>query len=206
MLVKSITDETLLGQYRGGDRDSFELLVRRHGQELFHFLYRLMGSAAAAEDIVQETFLQVHVSAECFDVTRRFRPWLFTIAANKARDYLRGRRRRTEMPLDAVPDRVDPEGASFAGRVHARASVPILELEAEERSFQVRRLVEQLPRHLREVLVLGYYHGFAYKDMAVILDVPLGTVKSRLHAAVSAMARLHGIGREAADARPAQER
>ena len=94
------TDEQLLRQYLAGDRAGFELLVRRHSRELHQFVYRFTGNAAA-EDVMQETFLQVHHSAASFDQKRRFKPWLFTIAANKARDHLRRLNRRREVSFEA---------------------------------------------------------------------------------------------------------
>ncbi len=189
--MNTLTDEQLLQEHRRGRSERFELLVRRYSQELFRFAYRLLGSPAAAEDIVQETFLQVHLSMERFDVSRRFRPWVFTIAANKARDYLRSQKRRPEVPLDAVADgSSDGGGQSFSDLLSGRSVAPAAALEREERSSRVRQLVEQLPLHLKEVLVLGYYHGFAYKEMANVLDVPIGTIKSRLHSAVAKMGDL----------------
>ena len=188
--MNSPTEEQLLVEYRNGRGDSFELLVRRCGQELFHFLYRLLGSPAAAEDIVQETFLQVHLSVDRFDASRKFRPWVFTIAANKARDYLRSQRRRPEMSLDALPEGPNSEGPAFADLLGGRPASPSLAAETEERSYRIRQFVHQLPAHLKEVLILGYYHGFAYRVMAEILDVPIGTIKSRLHTAVSKLAAL----------------
>ncbi len=188
--MNTLTDEQLLQEHRRGRSERFELLVRRYSQELFRFAYRLLGSPAAAEDIVQETFLQVHLSMERFDVSRRFRPWVFTIAANKARDYLRSKKRRPEVPLDAVADGSLDGGATFSDSRSGKSVGPVVALEREERSSRVRQLVEQLPPHLKEVLVLGYYHGFAYKEMANVLDVPIGTVKSRLHSAVAKMGDL----------------
>ena len=188
--MKTLTDEQLLQEHRRGRSERFELLVRRYSQELFRFAYRLLGSPAAAEDIVQETFLQVHLSMERFDVSRRFRPWVFTIAANKARDYLRSQKRRPEVPLDAVADGSSDGGPSFREFLSGRSVGPAVALEREERSSRVRQLVEQLPLYLKEVLVLGYYHGFAYKEMANVLDVPIGTIKSRLHSAVAKMGDL----------------
>ncbi|MCH8912809.1 MAG: sigma-70 family RNA polymerase sigma factor [Planctomycetes bacterium] len=188
--MNTLTDEQLLQEHRRGQTERFELLVRRYSQELFRFAYRLLGSPAAAEDIVQETFLQVHLSMERFDVSRRFRPWVFTIAANKARDYLRSQKRRPEVPLDAVADGSSDGGASFSDLLSGRSVGPAVALEREERSSRVRQLVDQLPPHLKEVLVLGYYHGFAYKEMANVLDVPIGTIKSRLHSAVAKMGDL----------------
>lgn len=193
------SDEQLVVEYLSGHGDRFELIVRRYSQELFRFLYRLLGSAAAAEDICQETFLQVHLAAATFDTGRKFRPWVFTIAANKARDYLRSQKRRPEMPLDARAERSDEDAPSFAALLGDDVEMPALAMEAEELSFRIRRLVEQLPSHLKEVLILGYYHGFAYKDMASILNVPLGTIKSRLHAAVATLAKLYASS-EPADA------
>src|SRR5437879_2698722 len=95
------TDEQLLEAYRFGEKTSFSQLVERYQRELFHFLVRFLGDRAAAEDVFQETFLQVHQSAGQFDPQRRFRPWLFTIAANKARDLMRSQSRRPTNPLQA---------------------------------------------------------------------------------------------------------
>jgi len=183
-VVNAPTDEQLLAEHIRGQTDRFELLVRRHSPELFRFLVRFTGSAAWAEDIVQEAFLQVHLSAASFDRSRRFKPWLFTIAANKARDLLRSRGRRPEVPLDAHVSSGEEEGQRFVDFMADVSSLPSGGLEeGEEREF-VRSVLAKMPGHLKEVLVLSYYHRFPYKEIAVILGVPLGTVKSRLHAAV----------------------
>ena len=188
-MVDAPTDEQLLADYFGGDRSAFETLVRRYHQELYRFALRFTNSSAAAEDVVQEAFLQVHLAGSSFDLSRRLKPWLFTIAANKARDWLRARTRRHEVPLDAPIDAGDQGGESFGG-ILAGDDDPVGEaLEAEEQRRVVQRVVREMPDHLREVLVLGYFHRFAYKEMADILEVPLGTVKSRLHAAVGHFAR-----------------
>jgi len=178
------TDEQLLADYLAGQPDAFELLVRRHSQELFRFLVRFTGSAATAEDIVQDTFLQVHLSAASFDRSRRLKPWLFTIAANKARDLLRSRARRPEVPLDARVGVDEDESQRFLDFLADVEHSPSASLEQEEEREFVRSVLGKMPDHLREVLILSYYHRFPYKEIAEILGVPLGTVKSRLHAAV----------------------
>jgi len=183
--VNTPTDEELLAEYVGGQSEGFELLVRRHSQELFRFLVRFTGNAAAAEDIVQEAFLQVHLSAASFDRSRRFKPWLFTIAANKARDMMRSRSRRPEMPLDAQVASGDDEGQRFLDFLADDSHMPSGALEQSEEQDVVRMVLAKLPDHLKEVLILSYYHRFPYKEIADILRVPLGTVKSRLHAAVA---------------------
>jgi RNA polymerase sigma-70 factor (ECF subfamily) len=189
--VKIPTDEELLADYMAGQPEGFELLVRRHSPELFRFLMRFTGSASTAEDIVQETFLQVHLSAGSFDPTRRLKPWLFTIAANKARDMLRSRSRRPEMPLDAHLGAAEEEGQRFLDFLADSANAPSVGIEQEEEREFVRSILERMPSHLKEVLVLSYYHRFPYKEIAEILSIPLGTVKSRLHAAVASFGQAY---------------
>lgn len=179
------TDEQLLREYLQGKAASFELLVRRHTQELFQFVVRFTGESLAAEDVVQETFLQVHTSAASFDPARRFKPWLFTIAANKARDYLRRRNRRQELPFEARLGGEEDTGRRFLDLLAIEDRSADDDLLMEEKRGAVRSAVETMPVKLREVLVLAYYHRFPYKEIAEILDVPVGTIKSRLHAAIA---------------------
>jgi RNA polymerase sigma-70 factor (ECF subfamily) len=179
------TDEQLLSAYRDGDRTSFAALVDRYQRELFHFLVRFLGDRAAAEDIFQETFLQVHQSADQFDLSRRFRPWLFTIAANKARDLMRSQARRPTNPLQATINSNDDESGQFIDLMEAAEPMPGESMEREELQKVVQATVEGMPEHLREILLLSYFHQFPYKEISDILGIPLGTVKSRLHAAVA---------------------
>ena len=118
------TDEQLLADYRAGDKASFSELVSRYQRELFHFLVRFLGDRAAAEDVFQETFLQVHQSAEQFDPQRRFRPWLFTIAANKARDLIRSQARRPTNPLQATISPGDDESGEFIDLMQSASASP----------------------------------------------------------------------------------
>lgn len=189
--MSSPTDEELLAGHLRGDTAAFRQLVERHHREVFRFIVRFTGSAAAAEDVVQEAFLQVHVAAASFDRDRKLKPWLFTIAANKARDYLRSRSRRKELPLDApIRGQDDADAQRFFAMMAEQGPTPAEEVEREERSRLVREVVHAMPATLREVLLLAYFHGFPYKDMAEILGIPLGTVKSRLHSAVAGFGKL----------------
>ncbi len=178
------TDEQLLSDYRHGDKNAFSELVGRYQRELYHFLVRFLGNRAAAEDVFQEAFLQVHQSAEQFDLQRRFRPWLFTIAANKARDLIRSQARRPTNPLQASISG-DDESGEFIDLMQAVQDLPSAALESEELQKQVQVTVGNMPEHLREILLLSYFHQFPYKQIGEILEIPLGTVKSRLHAAVA---------------------
>jgi RNA polymerase sigma-70 factor (ECF subfamily) len=179
------TDEQLLSDYRHGDKNAFSVLVGRYQRELYHFLVRFLGNRAAAEDVFQETFLQVHQSAEQFDPQRRFRPWLFTIAANKARDLIRSQARRPTNPLQASISGGDEDSGEFIDLMQAAQDMPSAALESEELQRQVQNTVGTMPEHLREILLLSYFHQFPYKQIGEILGIPLGTVKSRLHAAVA---------------------
>ena len=114
-----LTDEQLVVAYRDGTVPALRVLLERYEQELFHFLIRFAGNRASAEDLFQEAFLQVHISAGTFDATKRFKPWLFTIAANKARDHLRKQKRRRAAPLSALIDSSGESGASFIDLLEA---------------------------------------------------------------------------------------
>ncbi|HEY7089579.1 MAG TPA: sigma-70 family RNA polymerase sigma factor [Tepidisphaeraceae bacterium] len=179
------SDEQLMADYRAGDSRSFAELVKRYERELYHFLVRFMGDRVAAEDVFQEAFLQVHQSAEQFDPQRRFRPWLFTIAANKARDVRRSQARRPANALQASIAPNDEEGGEFIDLMEAVDALPERPMERQELQQSVQKAVMSMPDHLREILLLSYFHEFPYKQIGEILDIPLGTVKSRLHAAVA---------------------
>ncbi len=176
--------------YRQGDDRAFAVLVERYRIELFQFLYRFTNDAATADDLFQEAFLQVHLSADTFDTSRRFRPWLFTIAANKARDLLRKNNRQS---TQIAPSGFEPDSDEAQPVIEWAASdtlPPDEQLQNEETRQLVQQVVASLPDHLREVLLLAYFHQFAYKQIAEMLGIPLGTVKSRLHAAVGTFASL----------------
>jgi RNA polymerase sigma-70 factor (ECF subfamily) len=186
-LAEGISDEVLFERYRGGDTGALRTLVERYHGELIRFLYRLVGDQAGAEDVFQEAFLQVHLSAASFDATRRFRPWLFTIAANKGRDYLRkkGRRRTLELSAPVGGD----DGETFVDLLEMDIAQPDAKMDTEEMNKKVQRAVEMLSPTLREILLLAYFNRLSYAAISDELEIPLGTVKSRLHAAVASFAK-----------------
>jgi RNA polymerase sigma-70 factor (ECF subfamily) len=184
---RELSDEDLFRRYLGGDMGAFRTLVERHHDDLLRFLIRLIGDRAGAEDVFQEAFLQVHQSAETFDMSRRFKPWLFTIAANKGRDYLRRKGRRSTLDLSAPVQ--DEGGETFVDLLTVDVPRPEEVLQVRERDAQVQRAVDMLPWPLKEILLLAYFQRLSYAQIAEDLEIPLGTVKSRLHAAVAAFAR-----------------
>jgi RNA polymerase sigma-70 factor (ECF subfamily) len=165
-------DERLMERVQRGDGRALEILIQRHGQRLHRFLTR-RGDAARADDLFQETWLRVVRGRASFDPARRFSSWLFQIANNLCRDL--ARRRAVEVrELHGLQARAG--AAADAGRSGSA-----------ELKLDVRRRLGALPERLREVLVLRYFEGMAEAEIASVVGVPAGTVKSRLHAAVKAL-------------------
>jgi RNA polymerase sigma-70 factor (ECF subfamily) len=177
------TDEDLLQRFcSAADGQAYEVLVRRYEQELFSYLRRYLGSAEMAEDVFQATFLQVYLKRERFEQGRRFRPWLYTIATNQAIDAQRRNRRHRMVSLDHKTS--DDEVGGLMEIVSADGPTAIEQLEDEEAKEWVRTAVDNLPETLRAALILVYHQGMKYREAADVLGIPVGTVKSRLHAAL----------------------
>ncbi|MGQ9574431.1 MAG: RNA polymerase sigma factor [Thermoguttaceae bacterium] len=182
------TDEELLLAYRNhGDRHSFEELVHRYETELYSYLRNYLGDAQMAEDAFQATFLQVHLKCQQFEPGRRVRPWLYTVATHQAIDAQRRNRRHRMVSLDRGrpgPEEDQEEAGSLSDLVDAHEIGPAEQFEASQRGRYVREAMERLPEILRRVVLLVYYQGLKYREAAEVLNVPVGTVKSRLHAAI----------------------
>jgi RNA polymerase sigma-70 factor (ECF subfamily) len=168
------SDEQLMVRVQAGDDAALGELLDRFRGRLFAFLARRVG-ASAAEDLFQETWLRVVRARASFDPTRRFSTWLFQIANNLCRD--RGRRRRVE---DGWKDAMREQVRSAPGRLEP----PPLDLRLD-----MHRRLQALSETFREVLILRYYHHLSEAEIAEILGIPRGTVKSRLHHAVRALRR-----------------
>jgi RNA polymerase sigma-70 factor (ECF subfamily) len=183
--VDQLSDEQLLLAYRdSGDRDVFAQLVRRYEHELYNYLYRYTGSAEMAEDAFQATFLQVHLKCDQFEESRKVRPWLYAIATNKAIDAQRRNRRHRLASLDQINGRHEDELGTLMDLVSSSEPDPVDVVEGDESQRWVRDEIADLPDHLRSVISLVYFQGMKYREAAEALSIPVGTVKSRLHAAV----------------------
>lgn len=196
-------DERLIEDYLDGDPSVFRMLMDRHHDDLMRFLTRLMGSVSSAEDVFQETFLQVHTSLDRFDTERRFKPWLYTIAANKGRDALRRRKRRKAVSL-STPVGASPEGGELIDLLSGDFEGPG-DLDADDRSHRVQHAINRMSSLQREVLLLAYFQQLSYAQLSDLLEVPLGTIKSRLHSAVASFAKHWEAVNQEMDARIAQD-
>ena len=184
-----LTDSQLLRAFADGEESAFKELVNRYKNSLYAFLRRFLSQQDLIEDVFQETFLQLYSSVESFDFSRPLRPWLFTIAANKAKDTLRKRQRTAAVSMGTIADAQEMSIDDVVNTLTSYDTVAYDDLEKEETAQRVRRIIAQMPDNLREILILAYFNKFSYKQMAEILSIPIGTVKSRLHTAVGHFAK-----------------
>jgi RNA polymerase sigma-70 factor (ECF subfamily) len=164
-----LIDQALLGQ-----TEAFGQLVLKYQDRLFNTVFHVVGHEEDARDIVQEALVQAFLKLESFGRRSAFYTWLYRIAFNVAITHRRRRRPKASLDGRAEGDRLDPpdDGPS-----------PIENLEQKERCRQVRQAITRLAEEHRAVLVLREIDGCCYETIAEILDLPLGTVRSRLHRA-----------------------
>ena len=158
------TDEELMERFCDGDGRAFEALYARHARPVQSFLQRMVGDAAAAEDLLQVSFLSVIRSPDRWRRGSRVAPWLFSIAANAARDALRRRRRTPEDPGADVPERPSEETPSD----------PVLQQ-------RLSAALQELPLPQREAVVLHRVLGWTFEEMSGALGVNAATLRVRAH-------------------------
>jgi RNA polymerase sigma-70 factor (ECF subfamily) len=194
-LEQQPTDEDLLDRYRDhGDRPAFEELVRRYEKELYGYLRQRLDNAQAAEDVFQQTFLQVHLKCDQFEAGRRLRPWLYAIATHQAIDYKRQHGRHRLMSLDQeVGGSCDEEACSLLDFLPGNEADPAQQADRLEQHADLHRALEGLSKDLRETVMLVYFQGLPYRDAAEALSIPVGTAKSRVHAAIKKLECLYEL-------------
>ncbi|MHC4111041.1 MAG: RNA polymerase sigma factor [Planctomycetota bacterium] len=195
---KKPTDAELLAQFGEGDEAAFRELVNRYKNGLYAFLKQFLNHQDMVEDTFQETFLQLFTSRDSFDTSRPLRPWLYTIAANKAKDALRKRQRTAAIPIGTIAESQEMSFDDVLNTLISDSStMPYEDLQKGETASLVGKIITDMPENLREIIILAYFDQFSYKQMAQILSIPIGTVKSRLHTAVGRFAKeWKSIGRE----------
>src|SRR5947208_813675 len=178
-------EELLLGYCETGDPQLFSELVHRYERELYSYLRRYLGDAEMAEDAFQATFLQVHLKGDQYESGRAFRPWLYTIATNQAIDAQRRSRRHRMVSLDRSSPKDGEDVGKLLDLLTSKEPTAPAQLNAAERAAWLHAAVEQLPEGLRDVVHLVYFQELKYREAAEALNIPVGTVKSRMHAAVA---------------------
>ena len=187
--LEDLTDAELLTRYGDGEEAAFRVIVDRYKNSLYAFLRQFLNRRDIVEDVFQETFLQLFTSRDSFDKSRPLRPWLFTIAANKAKDALRKWQRTAAIPIGTMGDSQELSFNDMLNTVTSDSTVPYEELQQQETASRVGKIISDMPDNLREILLLAYFQKFSYKQMAEVLSIPIGTVKSRLHTAVGRFAK-----------------
>jgi RNA polymerase sigma-70 factor, ECF subfamily len=174
-VLVGLTDEELVARSIGGDAESFNQLIKRWERPIYALAYRTIGHEDDARDVVQETFLRAFRGLGGFKGQAKFSSWLYRIAMNLCRDWIR-RQRRT--PVMLTPDGVDlvelageREGAERVDDAVARKDL----------SRMVARAMAVLPEEQRAAIVLKEYHGLTFQEIAELLGCPLSTVKTRLY-------------------------
>jgi len=178
----SLSDEDLVNAYRDQREPAyFEKLVRRYERELYAFLRRFLGDEQQAEDIFQATFINVHQRLEQFEPGRRFRPWLYAIATNKAIDLKRHLKRRMTISLDATHSNRDSESpVALSATVVSREADPFESAQKSETKQRVCDLLARQTESTQVLLDMVFYQGMKYSDISEALGIPIGTVKSRV--------------------------
>jgi RNA polymerase sigma-70 factor (ECF subfamily) len=187
--LTACSDEDLFARARGGADEAFAALVRRYERELYGYLRRYLGDATLADDVFQNTFLQMHLKRDQYEAGRPVRPWLYTIATHQAIDALRRVGRHPTVSLEQqTGEETGGETPRLMGMLETAEPPPLERVSKDEARELVRQSVDKLPEFLREVVNLAYFQGLPYRDVAEVLSIPVGTVKSRLH---TALQRLH---------------
>src|SRR5262245_60717790 len=177
------TDEELVARSIGGDADSFNELVVRWERPIYALAYRTIGREDDARDVCQETFLRAYRALPGFRGQAKFSSWLYRIALNLCRDWIR-RERRT--PVVQAPEDVD----LFALAAAAEPSESIEDLVARnDLSRAVERVMRRLPEEQRTAIVLKEFHGLTFQEIADLMHCPLSTVKTRLYQGLSVLRR-----------------
>jgi RNA polymerase sigma-70 factor (ECF subfamily) len=180
----NINEQELFRRYAAGDQEAFRKIVKQYKDPLYAFLRRFLNQQQLIEEAFQETFLQLYRSRQSFDKEKPLRPWLFTIAANKAKDVLRKQQRQSTVSLGTMAEPAEQNIDDVVNSLKSYEITPYDEAEKAENAENVRQIIADMPENLREILILAYFEQFSYKQMADMLSIPIGTVKSRLHTAI----------------------
>ena len=182
LIEQDLSDEDLIVAYRGQhDPAIFEKLVRRYERELYAFLKRFLGDEQQSEDVFQTTFITVHQRLDQFELGRRFRPWLYAIATNKAIDLKRHLKRRATISLDAThSDRESESPVALSATVVSREADPLETAQKSETRQRVSELLARQTEPTQVLLQMVFYQGMKYSDISQALGIPVGTVKSRV--------------------------
>jgi len=174
---QSVSDKDLLSDVINGNLGSFDIIVHRYKNRLMNFVFRFVKDNDVAEDIVQETFLRVFRKRRDYKAIANFSTWIFTIAGNLAKSELRRRKRWNFLSIDAANEGEKNFELPDAGiRPDRNTAISLIEESVQD-------AIDTLPPKYKEALILRDIEGLSYQNIAEIMRVPVGTVKSRVNRA-----------------------
>jgi RNA polymerase sigma-70 factor (ECF subfamily) len=184
-LSDSRSDEQLMSAYVAGDAAAFRVIFERYAPVLLRTMLRELYAREEANDLVQQTFLQLHRARADFDPKQKLKPWIFTIALNLKREYFRRKKRRPERSLD---------GDEAAGEA-AVTTAGVAQVEARR---TLDRALAELPAEQREVIELHWFGGLDFPEVAQVVGASLSAVKVRAHRGYVRLRELLGDGADPA--------
>jgi len=169
----------IVREWKDGRKQAYEALVRHYMTDAYLTAYGFVGNAEDARDLSQEAFIKAYQARDSFDAARPFYPWFYRVLKNHCLNFIkRGRRATMQLHYEDNPERE---------RFAADTPTPLETLEREERRRLVRAAVDMLSADHREIIVLKNFKGCSYKEISDTLDIPMGTVMSRLYYARRAL-------------------
>lgn len=160
-----------------GDQSAFEEIVELYKTNVFYICYRMIGNRYEAEDLAQEAFIRAYLNIESFDQKKKFSTWLYRIATNLTIDFLR--KRKPDYSLDA--DIGGSDGLTLYTQIESNDALPEEQVEGLEFQQWIHKEILKLPPKYRSVIVLKYIDELSLKEISDILNIPIGTVKTRIH-------------------------
>lgn len=168
-----------------GDQNAYGEIVELYKDKVFQLCYRMLGNRHEAEDMAQEAFIRAYVNIARFNLELKFSTWIYRIATNLCIDRIR--KKKPDFYLDAEVSGTD--GLTMYSQVSAHTNLPEDDLESMELQATIQREISRLPEKYRSVIVLKYIEELSLKDISEVLDMPLGTVKTRIHRGREALRR-----------------
>ncbi len=194
--LSGLTDQEIVRLALDGKEAAYRELLRRYQRPVFSLIYRMVRDRELAEDLAQECFVKALNALHSYRPEFKFSSWIFKIANNAAIDYLRRRKLET-LSLEGAPDARDAEEAqATALNLPHPGESPLEELEAHELGSAIERAIGQLRPEYRACIILRHIEGRPYEEIAEILELPLGTVKTYIHRARAQLKEILGPLRE----------
>ncbi len=169
--------KTRIKQVLKGDQNAFGEIVEIYKDKVFQLSFRMLGNRHEAEDIAQEAFIRAYVNIQSYNINLKFSTWLYRIATNLCIDRIR--KKKPDYYLDA--EVAGTEGLTMYSQIPAKTPLPEDDVESLELQDTIQREISKLPEKYRTVIVLKYIEELSLNEISEILDMPLGTVKTRIH-------------------------